>query len=82
MSKKWSDLVEKSLEREDQIQKTYSGNLDGNYGYLALSNKKILFVHEKGFLHKTYTLILDIPYEQVGKVVSEDRYRLEITETG
>jgi len=81
MSKKWHDMAEKVLDHEDRIQKSYSGKLDGKNGYLMMSNRKLLFVHEKGFMKKTYDLTLDLPYGKIGKINPHGKYELEITDT-
>jgi hypothetical protein len=58
----------------------YGGWCDGKHGHIVLSRRKMLFLHEKGFIHKNYDVILDIPYEKVGEIVPEDRYHLEIVD--
>jgi hypothetical protein len=73
---KWFGLLEKNLELGDEIRRTYAGKLDGNGGYLCLSNRKLLFVHEEGFLRKTYNLTLDLPYDKVDNFSREGRYIL------
>jgi hypothetical protein len=75
-------FAEKNLESGDEIQKSYPGKIDGKYGYLVMSNRKLQFVHEKGFLRKSYELILDLPYEKIGKIFPKSRYELDLTEIG
>ena len=72
--------MEKNLEPGDEIRRTYAGKLDGNGGYLCLSNNKLLFVHEEGFLRKTYDLTLNLPYDKIDDVSREGRYNLKIKE--
>ena len=79
-SPKWYDLAEKNIEQGDSIQKSYEGKLNGKTGYLILSNRKLLFVREEGFLRKTYDLSLDLPYEKIDKISHEGRYELELTD--
>lgn len=43
-----------------------------------LSNRKILFVEEKGLFKKSYNLSADIPYEDVKGISSEGRYVLKV----
>ncbi len=64
----WFDLAQNKLDRGDKIQKSYFVKFDGKRGYLMMSNKKLLFVEEKGFLSKTYNLVLEIPYKKVSEV--------------
>ena len=78
---KWYEIAEKTLEEGDKIQKSFQGRLDGDGGYLCLSNKKLLFVHEEGFLSKSYELILDLPKEKIEKISQDGKYKLDIVET-
>lgn len=80
MNLKWRDLAEKNLNPEDEIQKNYDGELDGEYGWLILSNKKLQFMREKGFLHKTYDLILDLRYAKVGKINHKSKQEVELVD--
>ena len=80
MSSKWHETVEKVLDHEDRIQKSFEGKFDGKNGYLVMSNKKLVFVNEEGFVRKTYDLILDLPYKKIGKINPNGKYELEITE--
>ena len=73
-------MAEKVLDHEDRIQKTYPGNFDGKNGYLMMSNQKLVFVNEEGFIRKTYGLILDLPYGKIGKINPKGKYELEITD--
>ena len=80
MSSKWREIAEKVLEHEDRIQKTYPGKLDGKNGYLMMSSRKLLFVRQEGFMHKTYDITMDLPYEKIGKINPNGKYELEITD--
>jgi len=73
-------MAEKVLEHEDRIQKTYPGKFDGKNGYLMMSNQKLVFVNEEGFIRKTHNLILDLPYSKIGKINPNGKYELEITD--
>jgi hypothetical protein len=42
-----TEFAQKSLQRGDQVRKTYSGKMDGNYGHLMISDQKILFIKEE-----------------------------------
>lgn len=76
---KWYDIAEKALDQEDKILKSYPGRLDGSSGYLMISMKKILFVHEEGFLHKTYDLALEMPIDKI-LISHKGKYELDITD--
>ena len=76
-----SDIAKKALESEDTIEKTFEGRMDGKGGYLVMSNKKLMFVREEGFLRKSYNVALEIPYEKIGKIsVEQDGMNLVDTE--
>ena len=78
MAHKWYDIAEKKLDTEDEIQISYLGKLDGEYGYLCLSKRKLLFVNQEGFFRKSYKLTLVIPYEEIGRISHEGRYKLNL----
>ncbi len=78
MSKK--KIVEENLDLEDKIQKSYPGNLDGVYGSISMSKKKLLFISEKGLLSKSYNLVLDLPYEKIESLRTEGKYNLIIAD--
>ena len=80
MSSKWHEIGEKVLKHEDRIQKSYPGKFDGKKGYLMMSNQKLVFVNEEGFIRKTYSLILDLPYGKISKINTNGKYELEITD--
>ena len=74
------ELAEKSMSRGDRVRKTYMGKMDGNYGYLVMSDEKLLFVKEEGFIRKSRSVVLNLPYEQVEAVRPESRFELSITD--
>jgi len=78
MKPKWYEFGEKSLAKDDEVKKNYTGRLNGEYGHLMLSDKKILFVKEEGFLRKKYAVTLNLPYEDIEEVKQEDRFDLKI----
>ena len=80
MSNKWYDLAERLLGPGDEIQKTYPGKINGRYGYLIISNKKVLFLHETGFINKTYSIIYEKKRENIEKVTLEGTYELSISD--
>ena len=55
-------IVEESLGPEDKTQKSYEGKIDGAYGIMSMSKRKLIFITEKGFFRKSYNLVLDLPY--------------------
>ena len=67
MSSKVSDIV-KSLDPNDEVSKSYSGQFERKYGTLVLSNVRLLFIKEEGFLRKSYTTTLNLPYKEVKKI--------------
>ena len=74
------DFVKTRLDPKDQLQKNFPASYDGKSGSLTLSNRKILFIEEKGLMRKTYNVALEIPYEKVGEITSDGRYKLLLTE--
>jgi len=69
-------VVEESLGLEDKVQKSYEARLDGAYGILSMSKRKIIFVTEKGRGRKSYNLVLDLPYEKIKSIRIESYYTL------
>lgn len=79
-SAKWYEIAEKNLEPGDKIEKSYSGELDGEGGHILMSDKKLMFVHEEGFLRKNYELTLDLPYDKIAKISLEGKNELDFTD--
>jgi hypothetical protein len=79
-STKWYEFAEKNLEPGDKIEKTYPGKLDEENGYIIMSNDKLMFIHEEGLFRKNYELILDLPYEEIGKISCEGKHELDFTD--
>ncbi len=80
---KLSKLVEnarKSMGVDDKIQKTYSGRMDGKYGYLIITMNKVLFLKEEGFLSKSYATVFNLPFEKMRGYNVSDKYNLEFTD--
>ena len=70
----WYKFAKKHVDPVDQIQNTYPGRYDGKLGQFVMSNKKLLFVEEKGWISKISSLLLEVPYEKVGEItVKGDR---------
>jgi hypothetical protein len=78
MSAPWLSVVEKVLDEDDSPVKNYLGKSDNKYGYLVITNKKIVFVHEKGLFRKSYELVWDVPLSSVNEFKQSDRYKIEL----
>lgn len=77
---KWYDVAEKHVNEGERILRTFPGKLDGEGGYIVITDKKLFFVREEGFLRKSYDLTLDLPYDEISKVSIADRYELVLTD--
>ena len=80
MGYEFPDTEKGLIEQGDEVQDSFAVKLDGVYGYLVLSNNKFMFVEEKGFLHRKYFLMLDIPYEKINSITVDNHGKLTITE--
>ena len=78
MSKPLYDMASGKLGPSDTIQKTYTCTIDKKYGYLCLSNEKLLFVSSKGFLKKSYNVELDVPYTDLKEVKLDSRFKMNL----
>jgi len=74
----WKKIVEESLGPEDKIQLSYPGELDGVYGIISMSMRKLLFIIEKGIFRKSFSLVLDLPYEKIKSFRTVGKYNLII----
>jgi len=82
MELEWYRVLKNNLEPGDEIRKIYAGKLDGNIGYLCLSNRKLMFVKAEGFMHNIYDLTLDQNYDEIILVFCEGKFNLIISEIG
>jgi hypothetical protein len=73
-------MAEKRLGPEDEIKMSWAGELDGKNGFLMMSNKKLLFMQESGFLSKKYDFPLDLPYDRIREIKPEGRNKLVLAE--
>ena len=80
MAPKWYEYAQKCMAPDEHLRKNYSGKLDGDYGYLMISDKKLLFVKEEGFLRKKYSAPFSLAYDKVQDVRPLDSYHLLISE--
>jgi len=78
MSSKVSEIA-KSLDPNDEVSKSYPGQFEKKDGMLYLSSKRLLFIKEEGFLKKSYTTTLNLPYKEVKKIERKGTY-LEFTD--
>jgi hypothetical protein len=78
MSSKES-IIDKSLGPDDKMQKSYPGRFENKDGSLVLANKHLLFVKEEGFLKKSYTTTLNLPYKEI-KNFTRKGINLEFTD--
>jgi len=78
MSAPWHNVVQKVLDKDDSIVKNYPGNSDKKHGYLVLTKKKLVFVHERGLFSKTYEVVWDVPYSGLKEFKQSDKYKIEL----
>ena len=79
MSSKVLEIASGSLDPNDKVSKSYPGKFERKNGTLVLSNMRLLFINEEGFLKKSYTTTLNLPYKEVKKIVGKGS-RLELTD--
>ena len=82
MSTPWHDLAEKTIGPDDTIVKTYSCRFEKQNGYLCLGRNKMVFISVKGFLKKSYDVLLDAPYADIDEVKLAGRYKIDIIRKG
>ena len=80
MSRKWCDVATRLLGQGDEIQNCYDGIINCKSGHLIISDRKVMFLHETGFISKTYLLIFDISRENILKVSQEGPYEFSISD--
>ncbi|MBD3206168.1 hypothetical protein GF319_07470 [Candidatus Bathyarchaeota archaeon] len=78
MAPKWYEYAKKNLKPGEEIDKNYEGRLDGNFGYLFITDKRLLFIKQEGFLRKSYEIILDMPKNNLDKIERTGNYQMEI----
>jgi hypothetical protein len=82
MAPKWYEYAQKQLKKDEHIQKNFEGRLNKDFGYLFLTENRLLFVKQEGFLRKRYEVTLDLPKEEVEEIKQVESYQMEILETG
>jgi hypothetical protein len=78
VSSKIVEVAQRSMEVGDKVQRSYTGRIDGKYGYLLLTKKKLMFLKEEGFLSKAYSVLLNLPYDNLRDYSTKQRFNLEI----
>jgi hypothetical protein len=81
MTAKWYKKGEEALKPGDKIEKSYTGKLDGKFGHIIVSDKRLLFITEKGFISKKYNIILNEPLKDV-KIKHKTQYKFYIDSNG
>jgi hypothetical protein len=80
MSQKWFEYAKRSTAPDEKLDKNFDGKLDGQYGHLMITDKKIFFVKEEGFLRKKYSIPFILTYDKLKDVNPIDRTNLQITD--
>jgi len=80
MSPKWYEYAQRCISPDEHLKGNYDGRFDGDYGHLFISDKKLFFVKEEGFLRKKYSVPFTLKYDDVQDVRSIDRNHLQISE--
>jgi len=78
MSAPWFSVVDKVLDEGDSPVKNYLGKSDDKYGYLVITKKKLVFVHEKGLFRKSYELVWEVPLSSVKEIEQSDKYKIKL----
>ena len=71
MSPKWYDFAAQRAQEGEELLKNYSGRLDGNYGHLFITNQRLFFVKEEGFLRKSYEQTMSLPLTNLDELLKE-----------
>ena len=78
---KWYEKGQEALQQGDKIERSYPGKLDNEKGHILVSDKRLLFVTEKGFFLKKYNVIMNEPLKDV--IIShKTRYKFDIDSNG
>ena len=79
MASKALEMASELIGQNDKVSKSYRGSFEGKNGALYLSNTRLLFIKEEGFMKKSYTKTLDIPYKAIKSVSMEKKDDIVIT---
>lgn len=80
MSKIWHEKAKKILDQGDDILKGYPLKMNGKFGWLIISSRRILFLHETKQIQKNYSLIFDKKREDITYINREGRYNFSIVD--
>ena len=80
MKPKWYNVASEDLDEGEVIQKTYEIELDGNYGFLVLTNQKLKFIKQEGFFRKKITKIFETELNEIAEI-GENKNRFKFTLT-
>ena len=75
-------VANERLGSEDKVLCSYYVECEGKYGSLALSHRQLMFIEIKGFFKKQYTIIFEIPYDQIDEIAIAAHNSLEISTKG
>ena len=78
MRPKWYNVASEDLDEGEVIEKTYEIELDGNYGFLILTNQKLKFIKQEGFFRKKYIKTLETGYDEIDEI-GEKKNRFKFT---
>ena len=62
---------------EDEYRCCYRGNYGNKHGFLVLSNKRLLFLHERG-ISADFDKVFEVPYEDLAGCNCVDRNLIAI----
>jgi hypothetical protein len=77
----WVSFVKSRIETTDQMQKSFYMTYERKAGLLVLTNTKLIFIEEKGFLRKTHDLIMELPYKKIKTITIESASQLSILDS-
>jgi hypothetical protein len=65
----WLEVARGTLDPTDAVKYSFSASHTGQNGTLVLSNRKLVFVREKGRFRPSYHVTLEVPYSEINEVV-------------
>ena len=80
MRPKWYNQALEELEEGEEIQKTYEIECEKKFGYLILTNQKLRFYKQEGFLRKRYENTFETKYDDIEHINDKkNRFRFTLT---